>query len=140
MKGQCWCGQLRYTLNEDPVFSCYCHCHACQRMSGGPCVGFVMARKGALDVEGESASFQSTGGSGRPILQHHCTRCSAAVYYEPQVLDRVVAITASTLNNVEDFQPEAHIWVSSQNPRFEIQDGLPQKQGPPRELAAFVVR
>jgi hypothetical protein len=138
INASCSCGQLTITAREAPVYSCYCHCNACQARSSAPCMGFVMVKQDACSVSGEEKTFKDQGGSGQPIVQHFCTGCGGSVFSELKVLNNILAIPSARLQNPDDFQPESHIWVSSKDLRFEIQDDLLQQPGPPLSLLEFV--
>ncbi len=140
INASCLCGQLSIEISEKPVFSCYCHCHACQRRSSAPCMGFIMVKQDSCSVSGDAHTFNDQGGSGRSIVQHRCTDCGSNVFSELTILDRILAIPSASLESQEDFQPESHIWVSSKDPRFEIKDDLLQQPGIPQSLLAFVAK
>ncbi|MGY0219999.1 GFA family protein [Endozoicomonadaceae bacterium StTr2] len=140
MKGQCRCGQVTYETSRDPVFSGYCHCHACQKRSSAPCTGFVMVPWEGSTLSGETRTYHDLGGSGQPVVEHSCINCGSLVLMELKVLDNIVAIMASTLEQSDDFIPESHVWLSSQNKRFEIQDDLLKQQGPPKQMAPYLAR
>ncbi|WP_408635836.1 GFA family protein [Parendozoicomonas callyspongiae] len=138
MSGSCRCDQLQFTISGKPVLSGFCHCHACQKRTSGPCAGFLMVKKEQLDITGQSQQFKDTGGSGKPMIEHHCSICGTTVFTELKVLQDILAIPASTLNNPSQFSPETHVWVSSLNLHFAISDNLSQEPGPPRAVLKYL--
>ena len=55
--------------------------------------------------------------------------CGAQVGFETK--GPVVGVTVPTLDNPEDFPPQQHIFVTSKQPWFKDNDGLPHlKEGP----------
>ena len=140
MNGSCRCGQLSYQLKNKPLFSGFCHCHACQKRSSAPCVSLFLIQKENISISGKSSAHSSLGGSGNEMLDHRCTHCGDAVYCDLKVLDDVVVCLAGTLNDPDDFEPEGHLWVSSRNPRFEINDDLEQQAGPPMQMMPYLAK
>lgn len=138
MNGSCHCGQLSYQLKEKPLFSGFCHCHACQKRSSAPCVGLFLIQKKNIRFNGESDSRSGLGGSGKEMINHRCKSCGDAIYSDLKVLDDVVVCLSGTLNDQADFEPEGHLWVSKRNPRFEINDNLEQQAGPPMQMMPFL--
>lgn len=136
----CLCGQLTVSVEQAPVFSCYCHCHACQARSSAPCTGFVMVKQSATNIRGKLQTYNDQGGSGQPIVQHRCTDCGSTVFSELKVLEDIIAIPSARLVDASFFQPEAHVWVSSKDPRFEITDDVTQQAGPPKALFPYIAK
>ena len=97
-----------------------------------------MIQKKDFVKAGVSRTFEDTGGSGRPIIEHQCTECGSTVYSELKVLKDIIAVPASTLENPSLFTPETHVWISSRNHHFEISDNLPQEQGPPKSMLQYL--
>lgn len=138
MRGACRCGQLNYSVEAKPLYMGYCHCKACQKRNSAPCVGLFLAEKKDVVIEGSSLSYKASGGSGAPIIEHRCETCGDAVYCDLKVLDGVIVFLASTLEQPKDFVPEGHLWVSSRDPRFTIEDDLDQQSGPPLQVMPYL--
>ena len=63
--GGCLCGALRYRAEGAPNLQGLCHCRTCQRLSGAGHTGFITFAESAVMLQGDTASYSSTGGSGR---------------------------------------------------------------------------
>ncbi|GAA6152440.1 GFA family protein [Pseudoteredinibacter isoporae] len=140
MHGACRCGQISYQVRNKPLYSGYCHCHACQKRNSAPCVSVFLIQKKDIDFHGKTDSFRSLGGSGKEMTEHRCHDCGDAIYSDLSVLDNVIVCLAATLNNPNDFEPEGHLWVSSRDPRFEIKDNLEQQAGPPKQMMPYLAK
>ena len=58
-----------------------------------------------------------------------CRDCGTQVGFETK--GPVVGVVVPTLDNPEDFPPQQHIFVTSRQPWFKDNDGLPHlKEGP----------
>jgi hypothetical protein len=87
----CGCGQLRLTVEGEPVRVSICHCLTCQRRTGS--VFGVQARFDAEQVTTEGASRQyirvSDEGETRAAF-HFCPDCGATVFYTTEATPGVV--------------------------------------------------
>ncbi|NHO88368.1 GFA family protein [Pseudoteredinibacter isoporae] len=122
------------------MYSGYCHCHACQKRNSSPCVSLFLIQKKEIDFSGKTSCFSIIGGSGKEMIEHRCQDCGDAIYSDLKVLDDVIVCLASTLEKPEDFKPEGHLWVSSRDPRFEINDDLEQQAGPPMQMMPYLAK
>ncbi|WP_281646326.1 GFA family protein [Parendozoicomonas sp. Alg238-R29] len=140
IKGSCRCGQLKYQITDSPVLSGFCHCYACQKRTNAPCAAFAMVKKNTFNPVGSSLTYKDKGGSGAPLLEHRCSECGTIVYTELKVLDGIYAVSATTYTDSSQFDPSIHVWVSSQDKRFQINDNLHQEAGPPKALFKFIAK
>ena len=53
MTGGCLCGQVRYTLSGEPIFSGLCHCRNCQRYTGSAFETTIAFPSSSVSIEGE---------------------------------------------------------------------------------------
>ena len=57
-EGGCYCGDVRYEAEGDPMVKGQCHCRECQYISGGSAnVIIVMPKQGFTYTRGEPARF-----------------------------------------------------------------------------------
>ncbi|WP_299981582.1 GFA family protein [uncultured Pseudoteredinibacter sp.] len=140
MRGACRCGQVNYQVKSQPLYSGYCHCHACQKRNSAPCVSLFLIQKSQIDISGNTATYHGKGGSGKDLIEHRCDSCGDALYSDITVLDNVIVCLASTLDDPADFKPEGHLWVSSRDPRFDINDDLEQQAGPPMQMMPYLAK
>lgn len=138
IKGSCRCGQFTYELNKPPVYAGYCHCTECRSRNSSPCTSIMFALEDSLSVSGSSDRYSEIGGSGSTIEHFRCAQCGTILYSRPHILKIIVAIPAATLKDASIFKPLAHVWVRSKEPWLDINDGLPQRSGPPKLPAALL--
>ena len=48
LEGGCYCGNVRYAIDGDPVMKAQCHCRECQYITGGAPNMFMLLRNNAL--------------------------------------------------------------------------------------------
>lgn len=115
----CSCGQLRVTVEGDPVRISVCHCLACQQRTGS--AFGVQARwpRNRVRTEGETKVWQRTGDEGTVMDFHFCPRCGATVWYaQGEAADSIgVAVGAFAdpqfpAPNFSVYEERRHPWVT----------------------------
>jgi hypothetical protein len=128
MRGGCSCGAVRYRLASEPFDTGWCHCRACQRISGAPALVFTSVPVGDFIVE----SGGDLIGTTCPVefgRRRFCTRCGTpltiAVDFQPETID----VVAATLDDPAAVRPGFHIFYASRIDWAETDDGLPRYAG-----------
>lgn len=128
--GRCTCGQLRYRLNDTPLFVHCCHCRWCQRESGSAFAVNALIetdRLHTLEGRAESARVDSESGKGQDIVR--CPDCRVAVWSHYAGLgDRVAFVRVGTLDEPEAVTPDIHIYTASKLGWVTLPDGLPASE------------
>ena len=113
MTGGCVCGALRYRAEGEPLLQGLCHCRTCQRISGAGHVGFLCLPERAVTVEGATASYSLTGGSGRTATRYFCPTCHSGVFGRSEIMPGQINLYAGSLDDAVQFQPQIAIFVRS---------------------------
>lgn len=129
--GSCLCGKVTYEFSQ-PMAMFQCHCSRCRRARG--------AAHGA-NIFCKMENFQWK--SGQELVEDYklpeakfyavafCRQCGGKV---PRISTErgIVVIPASGLDTDPGITPQAHIFVASKAPWYEITDSLTQyPEGPP---------
>jgi hypothetical protein len=112
--GQCFCGQVRFTVDADPLGARMCWCRDCQRIASGSATVNVLFPEGAVTYSGEITPILKTADSGNTVERGFCPKCGSQMYsktIEPQGLP--MRVRAGTLDDPELIAPQAVIWTSS---------------------------
>ena len=131
--GGCFCGQVRYTINAQPLGARMCWCRDCQRIASGSATVNVLFPEDAVHFTGTITTIEKTADSGNMVRRGFCPKCGSQIYSKtvhPTGLP--MRIRAGTLDDPELMAPEAIIWTTSA-PSWAILDPrLPQHpKGPP---------
>lgn len=132
-EGGCHCGAVRYSCEEMPEYTFYCHCRDCQKTTGSPVSMELMVKDPTFQVRGDLADYVVTGDSGKPVTRHHCQQCGAGVYLECASDPGYVFIKVGSLDDASWVEPQMHIFTASRQPWLRMDDGLPQFEGMPEE-------
>jgi hypothetical protein len=72
----------------------------------------------ALAITGELQSFAKTADSGRTVTRCFCPVCGSGIYSRPGILDGIVFVKASSLDDPERF-PGGHSIFASRAPSWD---------------------
>ena len=124
-EGGCACGEVRYRLTAEPMFTQCCHCLNCQRQTGSAFVINMLIEADRVDVfagEPQAVDVPRDDGSAQRI--HRCPTCQVAVFSE-YTRPEVMFVRAGTLDEPSAVVPNAHIYTRSKVPWVELPDSVP---------------
>lgn len=112
LTGQCYCGDIRYEANGDPILRVQCHCRECQYLSGGgPNYTLGMPAEGFSYTQGKPSQFTRTD-IDNAVTREFCTRCGTQILTRVPALPQVVLIKVGTLDEPAAFgTPEMAIFT-----------------------------
>jgi hypothetical protein len=138
-EGGCRCGKIRYGFTAEALPKAYaCHCRDCQTWSGSAFSLQCILSEDHFSVVGEPALFELTSPSGRISRQRACPICFTRLYNTNSARPGFVVLRAGTLDNSDDLNIAAHIWVKRKMAGIVIPDSIPQwdEGAPPAEFMA----
>ena len=124
LKGECICGQVKYYLNEKPLFTQACHCKDCKVLTGSSYVVNSSVLENTLIVEGEVSSTERKAGSGASCKTYFCIKCGTYIYADYDSAVRRLTVRTKTLDNPEKFPPQAHIFTKNKDPWLNLSDDV----------------
>ena len=120
--GACLCGTVRFEVSAPYEWMAHCHCSMCRKHHGtlyGTSLGVGKDRFRWLAGEADIVHYRSSPSLERPFCKH----CGSSV---PDTSGAVVTVPAGLLQEDPGIKPQAHIFVKSKSPMWDIQDDLPQ--------------
>ncbi len=130
LEGSCHCGRVRYRAVAPFGEMTNCHCTDCRKSHGAAFATYIEVpreRFSYVQGEGELHSFQAESG----IQRYFCRNCGSIIWSGSSNPPEAYWITAGTLDTPLDRKPDAHIFIRSKVPWYDIKDGLPQHQAYP---------
>ena len=118
LKGSCACGEVEYTIIDEPLFTQACHCKNCKKSTGSSFVIHTMIFEDDLVLKGKVSSTELLTGSGKGYRAYFCVNCGVYLYCKYNISQGRAAIRTATLNN--PITPEAHIFVKDKDPWIDI--------------------
>jgi hypothetical protein len=124
-EGGCACGEVRYRLTSDPLFTHCCHCLNCQRQTGSAFVINLLIEADRVElVSGDPQPVDVPRDDGSKQRIYRCPTCQVAVYSDygrPEVL----FVRAGTLDQPSEITPDVHIFTKSKLGWVTLPDGVP---------------
>lgn len=123
--GGCYCRELRYEAEGDPVFKAQCHCRECQYISGGSANAVMgVPAAGFRYVAGAPKAF-SRSDLERPASREFCPNCGTHILTRIPDNPAVVILKVGTLDDPAQFDgPQVAIWISEKRPWHVIPEGV----------------
>jgi hypothetical protein len=124
-EGGCACGEVRYRLTSDALFTHCCHCLNCQRQTGSAFVINLLieaARVELLAGVPQPVDVPRDDGSTQRI--YRCPTCQVAVFSEygrPEVR----FVRGGTLDRPSEVAPDVHIYTRSKVSWITLPDSVP---------------
>lgn len=125
--GGCYCGNVRYQVDGEPLAKLQCHCRECQHITGGG-ANFTMAVPDANFeyVNGSPAQFTRDDLEGA-VTREFCGTCGAPLLTRAPGLPGAVLLKVGSMDKPEDFvAPDAAIYMDDSYDFHTVADGLPQ--------------
>jgi len=110
-EGGCLCGAVRYSLAAKPGFTAICHCHHCQKQSGGAFSVNLFVYAGDFEISGATQVVRTVGDSGQASDRFFCPACGSPIMTLAPNLPGVVLVKAGTLDSSEGIVPQAEIYT-----------------------------
>ena len=120
LKGECICGQVKYYLNEKPLFTQACHCKDCKVLTGSSYVVNSSVLENTLIVEGEVSSTKLKAGSGASCKTYFCAKCGTYLYADYDSAIKRLTVRTKTLYSSERFPPQVHIFTKDKDPWINL--------------------
>jgi hypothetical protein len=123
LTGSCECLSVRYRVADEFRYAQNCHCSRCRAATGTAFKAFAGIERNKLQVIDGSDRLLIVGDDD--LNDTRCAACGSLLF--SVVRDgRYVHVAMGSLVDAPTIRPEAHIFVGSKAPWFEITDDLPQ--------------
>ena len=98
LEGGCYCGNVRYVAEGEPIMKAQCHCRECQYISGGSANMFMVMPPGGFKyVLGEPKQF-TRDDLENPVTREFCPECGTHLLTRRPGLPAVI-IKVGTLDD-----------------------------------------
>ena len=125
LEGGCYCGELRYKAEGEPMMKAQCHCRECQYISGGgPNNFFAMPVDGFAYTAGAPKAFKRDD-IDNPRTREFCPDCGTSLTTRAEGRPFVI-VKVGALDDPASFKPTVAIQVADKQPWHNIPEGLKQ--------------
>jgi len=133
LEGGCYCGNVRYVAEGEPMLKAQCHCRECQYISGGsPNMFMLMPQDGFRYTKGTPKQF-SRSDLENPVTREFCGECGTHLVTRRPGLPAAI-IKVGTLDDPTLYgTPTMAIYTVDKQAFHVIAEGLPTfERLPPR--------
>lgn len=125
MEGGCYCGEVRYKAEGEPVMKGQCHCRECQYISGGaPNVILAMPIVGFAYTRGTPKTFMRSD-LERAVTREFCATCGTHMVSRAPDFPAVI-IKVGTLDDPKIYgNPNMAIYTIDKQSFHHIPEGIP---------------
>ena len=124
-EGGCSCGEVRYRLTSEPLFTHCCHCLNCQRQTGSAFVINLLIEADRVElVAGDPRPVDVPRDDGSSQRIFRCPTCQVAVYSQygrPEVR----FVRGGTLDDPAQVAPDVHIFTRSKLSWVALPESVP---------------
>ena len=124
-EGGCSCGEVRYRLTSEPLFTHCCHCLNCQRQTGSAFVINLLIESDRVELlarEPQQVDLPRDDGSTQQVFR--CPTCQVAVFSH-YGFSGVRFVRAGTLDDPSSVVPDVHIYTRSKLPWVKLPESTP---------------
>ncbi|GLQ35700.1 hypothetical protein GCM10007939_19830 [Amylibacter marinus] len=120
--GSCECGEVQFSVQEQPKEITACHCWQCRKISGHFAAWAAVPLDG-LEITGDEALrwYQSTDRAKTGF----CSICGTTLFWRLEGRDET-SIAAGAFEDALEAKLSKHVFVSEKADYYEIADDLPQ--------------
>ena len=114
-KAECACGQLKVTVQGDPLSTGMCNCTYCQKRTGSAfgLSSYFDKENQLISIEGEHRAFRRTSQRGRWFEHHFCPECGSAVFWYGEQAPDWIGIAIGTFTDPDFPKPQAAVWIGT---------------------------
>jgi hypothetical protein len=109
-EASCSCGQLRATVDGDPLRVSICHCLACQRRTGSAFGVQSRFHRNQVHVTGTSREYIRVSDEGEQRTFHFCAECGTTVYFSSSSTPDTLGIPVGAFADPEFPPPTVSVW------------------------------
>lgn len=126
MSGACQCGNITYTVSDEPLVTYACHCQDCQKRTGSAFAMGMFLPVAAVTVNGKLSEWQSLPDSGVSKSRYSCSNCGNIIYGIGSEQPDLLKLQPGTLDDTRAVHPEVHLWMQSAQAWFTLPEQVPQ--------------
>lgn len=125
-KGSCRCGNLEYSVGDNPINAVFCYCKECQKLTGSDKWFGAWFPKGKFTIiKGEPSIYTRKGNSGKDMNYLFCPECSVTIAAEVTAAG-FYSVGVSTLYQSDGISPTMCIYTASAPIWAVYPEGVPK--------------
>lgn len=108
--GGCFCGKIRYSVNDGDYLVANCHCSICRRVSAAPFVTWILVPRTAFRyTAGEPVEFASS----EKAVRHFCGNCGTPLAFLANSRPEIIDVTTCSMDHPGLYVPSLDVHEDS---------------------------
>ena len=124
--GRCFCGDITFEVDGPIKFACFCHCESCRRATSAPFTSFFGVPRDSVRWSGELDKRLTSEGR---VARKFCSACGTQMTYQWGGWPDETHHYAATMDDHEQFEPQAHYHWAEKQHWVVVDDDLPKYPG-----------
>ncbi len=121
--GSCRCGDLKFRLQEAPLFVHACHCLHCKRKTGSSFgLTCIVLEQDILITQGNVLKEKESPRTTAFL----CSSCNTTIYKTNTAFEVTAWLQPNCLEDLRLLHIGAHIWVKRRDPWLDLPKDVPQ--------------
>jgi hypothetical protein len=121
----CSCGQLRATVEGEPVRISLCHCFACQRRTGSVFGAQARFPAESVRIEGQHREYvRHADEDGEERRFAFCSECGSTVFYTLESAPGFIAVPVGAFADPSFPPPTVYAYESRRHPWVQMPDDI----------------
>ena len=120
-KGQCLCGNVKFTVSSAPIRMGQCHCDDCRKSTGTGHASNAFFNKENVKIEGKLSSYAAATDTGSVITRFFCPRCGSRLFGENNAAAKIIAVSAGVFDDSSWFKANAIVY-NKRKPEWDFMD------------------
>ncbi|MFL0800595.1 MAG: GFA family protein [Agarilytica sp.] len=112
--GGCACGSYRYEFDTEILSAFHCHCRHCQHASGTGHSSLFVIPSNVHTSKGHLKYFDQLSDTGNTVSRGFCPYCGSPITCKTSGNTQVTMFHASSLDDVESFNPTKSVFIQQQ--------------------------
>ncbi len=129
VEGGCYCGEIRYKAEGEPIFKAECYCRECQYITGGGYLtAMAMPAEGFEMVQGEVKGYARKD-LDRAVTREFCATCGTHLFTRAPGFEKGVIIKVGTLDDPSVFgKADSANYCCDAQPFHRLPEDMPNNQ------------
>lgn len=124
--GSCGCGDLKYSVEGEPISTLFCYCKECQVHTGSDkWFGAWFPKEKFKITSGNPSIYTRKGNSGKDMNHLFCSHCGVMVAAEVTA-GNLYSVGVSTLDKSDGLAPSMAIYTASAPSWAVFPEGVPK--------------
>ena len=110
IEGGCFCGEIRYRVNDEATLQLLCFCKDCVAITGTDgYAGYMVKDEHFQVLAGKPNTHVKVAKSGRKIVRHFCGNCGSNLWGQTEM--GLTSIAAGSLDDPTLFNPTHKVFT-----------------------------